>query len=282
MARTAAAARQARPAVARKPSPTARAAAARLTAPEPRRKTAAARTTRPAAPRAHRSTRSAKQARRSTQRLLPRGLGLRIPRLALARSAAPATAASAATPGTAVLPALGAPLARGARAGGGRLLDALPSGRGWIALVFVLLAGIVFFNVDLLQLNREIAVGTERAAELKQRNASLRLKLAELGSSKRVQTEAAEAGFVLPAPGDVRYVRAATKDARRAMKLIEAPSPVEPIAPVVTPTTPDPLADPAAPVSADPATDPAAVAPPATPDPTTGAVPTTAAPPAAG
>ena len=36
------------------------------------------------------------------------------------------------------------------------------SGRVWIGLVFVLLAGIVFFNVDLLQMNREIAQMADR------------------------------------------------------------------------------------------------------------------------
>ena len=334
MARAAAASRQAPPAVPpRKPSPKARAAAARLTAPEtgrtavktrkptkrstpprahrsagsapPRaqRSTGSARSAQPrgkrsATPRAQRpagraSGRSTKQVRRAlgsasrsplrSPRLLPRGLaglGLRLPRPVGAAGAAAGAAKT--SPGTASLPALRAPLARGARAGGGRLLDALLSGRAWIALVFVLLAGIVFFNVDLLQLNRQIAVGTERAAELKQANATLRLKLAELGSSERVQAEAAEAGFVRPAPGDVRYLSTGQRDARRALKLIEAPAPITPTVTATTPATTDPLAAPTDPTTAAPVTDPAAVTPPVTPDPTTGAAPTTAVPPAAG
>ena len=84
----------------------------------------------------------------------------------------PEPAARASPRGAAALPVLRSPFARTARAGGGRVLDALLAGRGWIALVFVLLAGIVFFNVDLLQLNREIAAGAERASELKRSNAA--------------------------------------------------------------------------------------------------------------
>jgi cell division protein FtsL len=187
------------------------------------------------------------------------------------------------------LPVLRSPFARGARARGGQVLDALLSGRGWIALVFVLLAGIVFFNVDLLQLNREIAVGTERAAALKRSNASLRLELARLGSSERIQREAAAAGFVLPKPGDVLYLTATGRDARRALRAMTTPD----TAPVIPPPTPapiveEPVVDPAAPVADDPASAPAPAAgepaagtePPATTTPPATTPP--AAPPAAG
>ncbi len=52
---------------------------------------------------------------------------------------------------------------------GAWVLDKLLPGRVWIGLVFVLLAGIVFFNVDLLQMNREIARTADRAAAVKTR-----------------------------------------------------------------------------------------------------------------
>jgi len=106
---------------------------------------------------------------------------------------------------------------------GAALLDALLHGRAWIAIVFVLLAGIVFFNVDLLRMNREIAVTAERAAATKRENARLRTDLARLGSSERIQRVAAERGLVLPAPGEVRYLRSAPAvDARRAAQRITA------------------------------------------------------------
>ena len=104
------------------------------------------------------------------------------------------------------------PLPRGAA-----VLDALLHGRAWIALVFVLLAGIVFFNVDLLRMNREIAGTAERVETVKRENARLRTDLARMGSSERIQRVAAERGLVLPQPSEVRYLRAdPAADARRA------------------------------------------------------------------
>ena len=110
------------------------------------------------------------------------------------------------------------PLPRGAA-----VLDGILHGRAWIGLVFVLLAGIVFFNVDLLQMNREIAQTEERVGTLKRENSRLRTDLARLGSSERIQRVAAERGLVLPAPGEVRYLRSnPAADARRAAARIEA------------------------------------------------------------
>jgi cell division protein FtsL len=120
---------------------------------------------------------------------------------------------------------LDAPFARAVRARTSRLLDALLSGRGWIALVFLLLAGIVFFNVDLLQMNRDIARNSERISALKRENARLLLDKARLANSERIQEEAVKLGLVLPAPGEVRYLKARpSADARRAAKTITVPT----------------------------------------------------------
>ena len=83
-----------------------------------------------------------------------------------------------------------------ARSGPGRAgsLDALLAGRGWIVLVGVLLAGIVFFNVDLLRMNREIAVTAEKStrAQARQRQAAragraARLERAHPGRGRRAR-----------------------------------------------------------------------------------------------
>ena len=181
--------------------------------------------------------------------------------------------ASAAAPAVALpVRVLNAPFARAARARTGSLLDALLSGRGWIALVFVLLAGIVFFNVDLLQMNRDIARDADRISALKRENARLLVDEARLASSERIQEAAAQLGFVLPAPGEVRYLKARpTRDAGRAVKRITEPN--------LTFVAPEPVApDPVAPTTTDPAvTDPAAADPAATDRPP----PTAAADPAA-
>ena len=194
--------------------------------------------------------------------------------------------------GTAAAPAvalpirvLNAPFARAARRRTSGLLDALLSGRGWIALVFVLLAGIVFFNVDLLQMNREIARNADKISTLKREIARHRLDVARLASSERIQESAVQLGLVLPAPGEVRFLKARPeRDAHQAAKRITtpntafvAPEPIETAPEPVDTTVVDPGAtDPAAvadPAAADPAyTDPAAADPtytdPAATDPT--------------
>jgi cell division protein FtsL len=179
---------------------------------------------------------------------------------------------------SAVLPGrlLNAPFARAARARTGGVLDALLSGRGWIALVFLLLAGIVFFNVDLMQMNRDIAHNAERISALKRANARLRLDSARLGSSERIQEAAAGLGLVLPAPGEVRYRKARpVLDARRAAKSITEPTPTVAPAPVI----PTPAPTPTTPVAPAPVTPTAPAVPttpttPATPAPTAPTAPT--------
>lgn len=116
------------------------------------------------------------------------------------------------------------PSARPATALGAGVLDRLLRGRGWIACIGVLLTGVVFFNVSLLQVNRGITSTSERSAELRRDNAELRLRVAELASSERIQGAASRLGFVLPRPGDVRYLEASPRrDARRAATRIVTP-----------------------------------------------------------
>jgi cell division protein FtsL len=157
--------------------------------------------------------------------------------------------------GAAVLPlpvrVLNAPFSRALRARGGQLLDALLAGRGWIVLVGVLLAGIVFFNVDLLKLNRDIAGTAEQIEQLKRENARYREQVARAASSERIQEAAAMLGLVLPAPGDVRYLKAhPDADPRLAVKRMTEPSGLfsapAPVAVVPTPSGTTTGTDPAA------------------------------------
>ena len=143
-------------------------------------------------------------------------------------------------------------------------IEALLHGPGLIAIVFVLLAGVVFANVALLQKNRQITHDAARVSELKRDNATLRSDVAELGSSERIQQVAAERGLVLPAPDAVRYLRsnpgtdvvAAAKRIDESIALAAVPvyeAPVytapEPVAPVAstTPTTYDAYGNPTTP-----------------------------------
>jgi cell division protein FtsL len=255
-------ARAATAAVAR-PKARASAAPARAKAAPARTKTAPARTK--TAPARHSTRRRAAAAPRRAP----------APRRVSGRAAAPAVP----------LPVrvLNAPFARAARRRTGSVLDALLAGRGWIALVFVLLAGIVFFNVDLLQMNRDIARNDEKISALRREIARNRLDVARLASSKRIQESAGQLGLVQPAPGEVRYLKARPSlDARQAAKRITAPNlayvPPPPIDTAPEPVVPDPTTgtDPAAidPAATDPAVaDPAAADPAAVPAPATTATP---------
>lgn len=110
------------------------------------------------------------------------------------------------------------------RPAGAILLDRLLRGPAYIALVGVLLAGIVFFNVDVLRLNHGIARTDTRATVLERQNAALTQQLAKLASSERIQNLAIERGLVLPEPGDVRYLRANPSDADRAARTMTSPN----------------------------------------------------------
>ena len=108
---------------------------------------------------------------------------------------------------------------------GARVLDAILTGRIWIGLIGVLLAGIVFFNVDLLQMNREITQMADKATQIKRENDRLRHDYARLASSERIQEAAAALGLVYPAAGDVRYLKSNPKlDAHNASNRIVAPT----------------------------------------------------------
>ena len=111
--------------------------------------------------------------------------------------------------------------------------------------------------------NRDIAVTSERAAAVKRENARLRLEVARLGSSERIQQAAAQLGLVLPAPGEVRYLRSnPSVDGRRAAKRVEAPE----LATAPPPMAPEPMApEAAAPVVSEPTTDQAVTAATAAP-----------------
>src|SRR4051794_20119953 len=144
------------------------------------------------------------------------------------------------------------------------VLDRLLRGPAYIALIGILLAGIVFFNVDVLELNHGIARTDTRAAQLKRENATLTLQLAKLGSSERIQRVARDNGLVLPQPGDVRYLRAGRLDAARALRVMTAPDSSSAAAVVPTGGAPQATPHPAsAPPAATPAPPPNAAAAPA-------------------
>ena len=106
----------------------------------------------------------------------------------------------------------------------GALVDGLLRGRACVAIVFVLLVGVVFSNVSLLEMNKGIAATNAKATAVEQENAKLRRQIAPLSSSERIQTEAVKRGYSLPAAGDVGYIGGSVKgNAKKAAARMTAP-----------------------------------------------------------
>jgi cell division protein FtsB len=109
-----------------------------------------------------------------------------------------------------------APTPRVARVGASLLLDRLLRGRAWVVLMGALLAGIVFLNVSVLELNRGIATTDSKAASLERTNSSMRERVSTLESTERIQRLAEQRGYILPQPGDVTYLKPSAANARLA------------------------------------------------------------------
>jgi cell division protein FtsL len=172
---------------------------------------------------------------RATQRARPaaqRARAVTAPRPAQA----PARRKSgAAKPRRATRPAA-SPVARVLNSRGMPLVDRILRGPGWVVMLGALLAGIVFLNVSVLELNRGIARTDTKSAQLERVNSALRARVAKLDSGERIQELAAARGFVMPQPGDVTYVRERASNASLAAQRMTPPTP--PAGTVPTTTTP--------------------------------------------
>jgi cell division protein FtsL len=150
------------------------------------------------------------------------------------------------------------------------LLDQLLRGRLWVGFVGALLAGIVFLNVSLLQLNQEIARTTTHATALDRQNSTLRARVAALDSSERIQRLATARGMLMPDPGQYRYLRSRPwLDDQLAARRTTAPHPPIPASATLAgsppPATTAPTTPAAAPTTPTPATTPPAATTPTAP-----------------
>lgn len=100
------------------------------------------------------------------------------------------------------------------------LIVRLTRGRGWIAVLGVLLTGIVALNVIILSLNAGAGVNGERIDSLERENSALRAELAERLAAGRVETDAAALGMYVPDAKDVTYLRAGKGDADEAASVL--------------------------------------------------------------
>lgn len=144
------------------------------------------------------------------------------------------------------------------------LLDRILRGRGWVACVGALLAGIVFLNVSLLEVNSGIAEMGERTSELRRENSLLRQEVAKLAAPDRIEEKAAKRGFVRPAPGDIRYVQTdGAADGAAALAALDSLGPTTELTVSAEQPASDPLVPVAEPEPEAPPLTPAAVAMPA-------------------
>ena len=147
------------------------------------------------------------------------------------------------------------PVARVLTSRGMPLIDRLLRGPAWVVIVGALLAGIVFLNVSVLELNRGIARTDAQAAVLERVNSGLRARVGKLDSGERIQQLAAARGFVMPQPGDVTFVKPRRSDARLAAQRIKPPTPTVATDSTSTATTTAPAGTtPTTPSTATPAT----------------------------
>ena len=81
----------------------------------------------------------------------------------------------------------------------------------WIAVGGILLAGVVFVNVLVLQLNLRLDSANSERSKLLAENAALQTQYSQLISSPRIQAAASKLGLTYEDPSSYGYVDLATK-----------------------------------------------------------------------
>jgi cell division protein FtsL len=105
------------------------------------------------------------------------------------------------------------------------LLDRILRGRTWIALLGVMLAGIVYTQVEVLRLGAKIGTSIEQSSTLQATNEQLRVNVATLSNVQRIEQLAETMGMVLPPPTAVGFVSGGAGELQAALNNIKPPSP---------------------------------------------------------
>jgi uncharacterized membrane protein YgcG len=150
------------------------------------------------------------------------------------------------------------------------LIVRLTRGRGWIAVLCVLLGGIVALNVLSLSLTAGSGQTSLRIDELKTEVSSLQAQIEEKLSAVKVEAEAARLGLANPDPKAITFLRASDADARRVAHLLATDGFL------LAPSQPSSYPAPGTSYAPVPTSDAAATT---TPETTTEAAPTTTVPP---
>jgi cell division protein FtsL len=104
------------------------------------------------------------------------------------------------------------------------LLDRIVRGRTWIALLGVMLAGIVYTQVEVLRLGTRIGVATEQSASLQALGEQLRASVATLSNVQRIEQLAEAQGMVLPPPTGVGFLTGGSGQISAALNNIKPPN----------------------------------------------------------
>ncbi len=94
----------------------------------------------------------------------------------------------------------------------------------WIPLLGVLLAGIVFMQVEVLKLNAGIGRSLERGSALQAQNELLRAGVSRLSDDQRIERVAAQLGMLMPSPEQLKFVGTGAGSTQRALSSIHAPN----------------------------------------------------------
>ena len=154
------------------------------------------------------------------------GSPARAPRRAPARAPRPKSAPrpsarNAAVAGAALLPHAAVGAAGAVRdLSDSSLIMRLTRGRGWIAVLCVLLGGIVTLNVLSLSLTASSGRYGIQIDRLETQNSALRAEIAERLSASRVETAATTLGLANPDPKEISYLSAKDGDAEKLARLL--------------------------------------------------------------
>jgi len=149
------------------------------------------------------------------------------------------------------------------------LIVRLTRGRGWIAVLCVLLGGIVALNVLSLSLTAGSGRTSLQIDELKTDISSLEAQIEEKLAAGKVEAEAARLGLANPDPKAITFLGANDADARRVAHLLATDGFL------LAPSQPSSYPEPGTSYAPVPTTSPAEAIPT---EPTTTAAPTTTAP----
>lgn len=108
---------------------------------------------------------------------------------------------------------------------GGEMSGPVARGRTLIVVAALLAAGLVYINVGSLEAGDGFGRDSQRATELQRQNTQLRARIAQLGSTDRIQKRAQALGLQMPAPEQFTFVRADDGDPLRALRTYGVPLP---------------------------------------------------------